>query len=1319
MGISALAPGSLFANRFEIHGVAGLGGMGTVYRATDRSSNETVALKLLHTDGAGGLHPQERFSREARFLSELRHPGIVGHVAHGQTLDGQRFLAMEWLEGQDLCQRLANGPLPVCDCLRLLAQVADALAVAHSRGIVHRDLKPSNLLLVGGDVGQVKILDFGIARRVLMDPADAITQTGAVVGTPRYMAPEQARGDVDLTPAADLFSIGCILYECLTGRPPFAGENLAAVLVRILFDDPIPVEQLRPGVPAVVSALVGRLLARQKEQRLADAAALRAELQRIGDVSEPDVAVVTPNPIAEIFAEKTQSLFSIVLAAPPGEQIGSGMTQPGSEVQLASGDRQMLIQALVSLGGAVDYLANGMLVVTVPSLGSAQDQATVAARAALLIKERWPDASVSMSTGRGTSRGRTAVGEVIDSAARLLTRRSQPSAKEAPSGVLIDPLSASLLEGRFAKTPQPVGALLLYEEREVDASRPLLGRPTPFVGREAELGLLEGHLQACIEESEARVVLVSAPPGVGKSRLRHEFLRRVEKRNERLTVLSGRGELMNAGAPHSLLGQAVRKLCGISGSEPLDAQRDQLKARVAAHVAACDRHRVVAFLGELSRVPFPAQWSEMLPPARDDPRIMRERINRAFLDWLGTECKAAPVLLVLDDLQWGDALSIALINDALRSPSNAPLFVLAMTRPEVKDQFPNLWQGHQLQEITLKGLSKRACERLVKQVLGTQISRELAARLLSQSEGNALYLEELIRAAAEGKLDEQPATVVAMLQARISRLDVGPRRALLAASLFGQIFWEGGVAAVLGLSKGAVERTQLLEVLHRAELILPSRQSRFANETEFHFRHALIQEAVYGLLTNEDRKLGHRLAGQYLEEAGERDAMILAEHAERAGQAARAVTLYVRAAEQSMERHELHGVRIRVERGICAGAADEELATLRVLLFGAGLLGGDFTAPVAPVFSALDLLAPGSRWWCQSMPWLLLSCAHQGEHEKLSILAQRLCTVEPRPDARAAYVSATSWLVAMFSYLGLRDPARSFLDLTQKVALHLSASDANVRGLAEHGHAWYLRNLEPEPYQAMLVARNAVRAFEVAGNIVDQTAARLCQAMAFSELGDSGAGERLLRETLGLPICEAEATAKGNVQVYLAQLLVRREEQHDLDEACALAQKVIEANMSPVYTGLAKTVFAHAALLRGQVEKAVEEAHQAVAFTKPMPPYQLDAQAILIQALLQQGRTALACALAEEVCNTLERLSGIGYGEVPVRLAIAEAWHAHGEVSRARQALQEAYRQLQKRTESIPDPEWRNKFTTRVPANARVLSLVRAEEPEIRKISMV
>jgi serine/threonine protein kinase len=259
-------PGDVLAGRYEIDRLAGSGGMSTVYRARDRNTGQLVALKLLQ---ASSPLAQEtgRFMREAHVLAELRHPGIVGYLEHGLTPEGHSFLAMEWLDGEDLARRLQRGPLSIAESLYLVQQTAAALQVAHQRGIVHRDLKPSNLFLRDGEIGRVTLLDFGIARHTLA--LRPMTQTGVVVGTPEYMAPEQARGHRDIGASADVFSLGCVLYECVAGQPPFVGEHVAAILARILFADAPALSTLHPHTPPQLDTLLGRMLAKTTEEFLA------------------------------------------------------------------------------------------------------------------------------------------------------------------------------------------------------------------------------------------------------------------------------------------------------------------------------------------------------------------------------------------------------------------------------------------------------------------------------------------------------------------------------------------------------------------------------------------------------------------------------------------------------------------------------------------------------------------------------------------------------------------------------------------------------------------------------------------------------------------------------------------------------------------------------------------------------------------------------------------------------------------------------------------------------------------------------------------
>jgi serine/threonine protein kinase len=193
--LSGVQPAEVIADRFEIQRLAGSGGMASVFLATDRRSGDPIALKMV----LGEAEPEavERFVLESRVLAQLSHPGIVRYVSHGRV-DGRLFLAMEWLDGVTLSQRLASTGLTIDESIAVVRQVAEALGVAHRQGIVHRDVKPGNIFLVGGDVAKVKLLDFGIAR--LRSTAAGVTQTGVVIGTPGYMAPEQARADT--SPAA-------------------------------------------------------------------------------------------------------------------------------------------------------------------------------------------------------------------------------------------------------------------------------------------------------------------------------------------------------------------------------------------------------------------------------------------------------------------------------------------------------------------------------------------------------------------------------------------------------------------------------------------------------------------------------------------------------------------------------------------------------------------------------------------------------------------------------------------------------------------------------------------------------------------------------------------------------------------------------------------------------------------------------------------------------------------------------------------------------------------------------------------------------------
>ncbi len=270
----SVIPGTIFADRCEALRKASSGGMGPVYRARDRGDGVDVALKILRGEDA---HDVERFTREATILAGLSHRGIVRYIAHGSTTGGEHYIAMEWLDGEDLSARLSRRGLSIQESLAVVRLAAEALAFAHARGLVHRDLKPSNLFLVRGDVARIKVVDFGIAR--LGRESQRLTRTGALLGTPGYMAPEQIQGPPAYDPRADVFALGCVLFECLTGRPAFEGMNAMSVLAKILLQEVPRARSLRPAIPARLDDLVARMMARDPQERPRDGAAVAHEIR--------------------------------------------------------------------------------------------------------------------------------------------------------------------------------------------------------------------------------------------------------------------------------------------------------------------------------------------------------------------------------------------------------------------------------------------------------------------------------------------------------------------------------------------------------------------------------------------------------------------------------------------------------------------------------------------------------------------------------------------------------------------------------------------------------------------------------------------------------------------------------------------------------------------------------------------------------------------------------------------------------------------------------------------------------------------------------
>ncbi len=289
-----------FLEYFRIQKVLGEGGMGTVYLADDTRLGRKVALKTLTARTGRECRGQGSFLAEARSAAQLEHDHVIPIHYVGEA-DGIPFLAMPYLQGEPLDVRIRREQtdgmlLPISETVRIVGQIASGLAVAHARGLIHRDIKPANIWLEAPS-GRVKILDFGLARSQ-SDEAH-LTVSGTILGTPAYMAPEQARG-LPVDHRADLFSLGCILYEMLTGKRPFTGRDTMAILSSLALDNPPPPHELNPQCPADLSRLTMQMLEKQLDRRSASARLIADALAKIGAANSNSTGILSPNPFADI-----------------------------------------------------------------------------------------------------------------------------------------------------------------------------------------------------------------------------------------------------------------------------------------------------------------------------------------------------------------------------------------------------------------------------------------------------------------------------------------------------------------------------------------------------------------------------------------------------------------------------------------------------------------------------------------------------------------------------------------------------------------------------------------------------------------------------------------------------------------------------------------------------------------------------------------------------------------------------------------------------------------------------------------------------------
>jgi serine/threonine-protein kinase len=333
--------GRTVGGKYRLERAIGQGGMGTIFAARHTVIGTRVAVKVLHEHYAEKREPVQRLYREAQATGAVGHPSIIKVFDVGETADGIPFLVMELLEGESLGEHVERlGPRPLGFVLEVGIQMLSALHAAHRAGIIHRDLKSDNIFLLRDPEGgiKIKILDFGISKFTTPESENLrLTQTGSVLGTPYYMAPEQARGFKDLDRRIDLYAAGVILYELLLGTIPHGASNYNALLIEIITQDVQPFRELRPDVTERLEAAVLRALARNRDLRWPDAMSLMAELQTIRESIPSSVLRGDPPAIDRVGAGRwTRDSETMDFDSSPLEDL-DGENRPASEAGASSG----------------------------------------------------------------------------------------------------------------------------------------------------------------------------------------------------------------------------------------------------------------------------------------------------------------------------------------------------------------------------------------------------------------------------------------------------------------------------------------------------------------------------------------------------------------------------------------------------------------------------------------------------------------------------------------------------------------------------------------------------------------------------------------------------------------------------------------------------------------------------------------------------------------------------------------------------------------------------------------------------------------------
>jgi len=977
---------------YEVLEEIGKGGMATVYRARQASVDRDVAIKVIRRAIAGDPEAVQRFQREARLIARLEHP----HILPIYDFDGAHdppYLVMRYLESGTLEEVMEQGLLPLDEVAYLLRQVCSALDYGHRQGIVHRDIKPSNIMI--DQQGNAFVTDFGIARIAAEAGGRQITATGAIIGTPDYMSPEQAQGRDDIDARADIYALGAMLYHMLTGDVPFQADTPMNVLMKHIHDPVLPLRDRNPAVPPAAEAVVLKAMAKDREQRYATAVDLGQALGDALGASSGDPARLREAASTSIIRRSGGQRATTGRSTTPSEQnrqvtaLYANAAEYAALVDQVAGSeaarramaawREAVDGVITSFQGRILTASENDFLALWGAEAAREDDAERAVRAGLAIQSTLRSLGAAFLGGEDEA---LPVSIGVHSGVALLTPSDRPGSISASGStislanrvmqnaaglVLVTHDTYRHVRGVFDVAPDlPVrirGRASPVQTYRILAAKPrafrvntrgVEGVETRMVGREAELKHLQNAFLDAFEDGEAHVVTISGEAGVGKSRLLYEFAEWSELRPERYFVFRGRATPESRHLPFALLRDIFAWRFAIQDDDPPQRVIDKLEqgiAELSGDVATAH------LLGSLCGYDLSA--SPHVRPLLSKPEHIGRQAKNAVLQLFLGLARKENVSLQLEDVHHADDASLDLLNDLFLADAHLKLLAVCVARPTLFDRRPDWGRGQATHtRIDLRPLDKRESRSLVQEILKKvdEVPRSVRDLLVERAEGNPYYLEELVKMliddhvvvresderwrVEEARLGalEVPPTLYGLLEARLDTLLAPEKLTLQRAAVFGRVFYDRVLEAMDAVDEVHVaDLPGVLQALAKREFVFKRETSGFANSQEYIFGQAMLRDTIYERLLDRPRRAYHVAAAKWLAERERPEEHLpqIAEHFERGGSARAAADALRAAADHAAARGLYHDAERLYERALLH-IPPEEAQRRYAALFGLG-----------------------------------------------------------------------------------------------------------------------------------------------------------------------------------------------------------------------------------------------------------------------------------------------------------------------------------------------------------------------------------------------